>query len=452
MSFLAVVLGASAVIAVFVWAIGGVKATIYTNPVDIEFHVPELPEIAPANADFAVIATVHGEKPADYLKRVNEAKDKTALLVIAPKHAPVWMVETPTETAAIDRTKGSEQFGVDPVPFPQIENENEYRRGLASVFSGALAYFGTNNRIAERVAASHDPLMEVVKQTAFCFALLFSGLPVFAQNNSAQALDYLGANYEKTKPSGEVAFHYAKLSVKVKGDAQKTFADLLTHSTGFDDAGKWGALQVVTVDGMAIARQAKAAPVATKDEKPKGESARPLTQKSADAMGSMKTYFSTAETERRISEREIAADRFSREYGENIRKEVTSILWIGFGWMFFALLLIGLVFWAAAKIAANESAIFSNGIPIFGTIQNWVHGWSAGVLFVIVLFYVVVYIIYSTLAWIFPIQSPFISIPLTIANAAAAVSIGHRIIPNKRVRGGQNFSGGNAPGQRQLGA
>lgn len=446
-----------AVIAVAIWLIGGVRVKYETGPFAMQVETMELPEFAPNNKDFAIIGTVDGETAEQYGKRAKAALDGGAnLTIVAPKGGAVWLVRTPTVDATVNRIEGSEPLGVIPVKCPQIECEAEYKRNLGTFFSACLAYFGTNSRIAERIAQSDDPANDILAQVGtFCFALLFA-LPVFAQNNSAQALDYLGESFEQVKPKGVVLFHFKKLTITTQGDGQKTYRDLLTHSTQFNDAGEWGKLDVVVSNGRVQGRQIKQEPVTAmetpKDLFPaKGESARPLAQKGDEVMGSLKTYYSTAATEKRISEREAAVERFSQEYGDNIRKDFLSLCLIPLKYLFWFLAIIGGAFWVASYISAKESAIFSNGIPVFGTIQNWVHGWSAGVLYLIVMLYAVVYILYSTLAWIIPIQAVFVAIPFFIGNVALTASVAHRIIPNKRVRGGQNFTGANAPGQRQIG-
>ena len=449
MSIGLVTLFAIAIIAVAIWLIGGVRAKWETGPLSVQLEAMELPEFAPNNKDFDIGGPVDGETPEQYTKRAKAALDVGAnLTIVAPKGSPVWFVKTPAVEATVNRVSGDKDLGIDPVLCPQIECEAEYKRNLGAFFGGCLAYFGTNNRIAERIANSNDPAADVLAQVGtFCFALFFA-LPVFAQNNSAQALDYLGGNYEKVKPSGAVAFHYAKLSIKVQGDAQKTFSDLLTHSAGFDDAGKWGALQVVTVDGMAIARQAKAAPVAAKDEKPKGEGIRPIADKAGETMSTMKSYFNGEVTKDRVKEREKWQQQLSAEYGENMRIDAESIAKIPFTFLKWPVLIIICLLWIIAKSSAGESAILKNGLVIMGRLQNWMHDWSSGILCLLLIMVCCCGFVWVCIAYIMRYNDALFQTVATVCAAALAYKAIKWLTPNKQVLAGGNNNQDVTPYQR----
>lgn len=445
MAFLSLFIG----IAATVWYLGGVTIRFSFSPVEVEFEAAQLPDNFDISPDILLIQE-KGESNANYAKRIqaaNAAKGENTLVIAAKGH-PVWMAASDDGIIAINRMEGSEQFGIPANPDCMGENQADYKKSLGQFMRAWFVNAGTAQK---RIAAlsDSDPVAAMAKQMAQTFVFVFFSFVSFGQNNSAKALEYLGTNYETIKPSGAVAFNFKKLTVRVQGDGKKTFADLLTHSTNFDDAGPWGDLQVVTIDGMAVARVTPSQPVAVK-EKPKGDLQPMPDNAGKDMMGGIKTYFSSTETDRRIYEREKAAEDFTKEYGDNIRRDFLSMCLIPLKYLFWFLAIIGGAFWVASYISAKESAIFSNGIPIFGSIQNWVHGWSSGVLYVIVMLYAVVYVLYSTLAWIVPIDSPIFAIPLFLANIALTANVAHRLIPNKRVRGGQPFSGQQAAGQRML--
>lgn len=437
LAFLALFIGIMAA----VWYLGGVTIRFSFSPVEIEFEAAQLPDNFNIAPDILLIQE-KGESAANYAKRIqaaNAAKGENTLVIAAKGH-PVWMATSDDGIIAINRMEGSKDFGIEANPNCMGENQAEYKKSLGQFMR---AWFPMRDTAQKRIAAlsEADPVGAMAKQMAQTFVFLLFSFISFGQNNSAKALEYLGKDYETYKPNGPVFFHYKKLTFRVAGDGRKTFSDLLTHSTGFDDGAAWGDLQLVVVDSRAWARVAPAQPVAAK-EKPKGD-LQPMPEQAKDGiMDDLKSTFGNEDVVRaRIAQRERDVYEIKKTYGESIRLESQSWAWTVLDLTAWVMFVLALMFWFLAKVSAKESAIFPNGLPIFGVVQNWIHGWSSGALSVIVIFYGVFYILYTTVAFIMPIKSSFLAILVAIANVALTYWVAQKVIPNKRVIGGQPYTG-----------
>lgn len=387
------------------------------------------------------------EKAGNFAQRVEgaiKALKPGQYAYITPPNNPIWAVVQGGGTPAImDRSQGSDALSIPPSGYTN-ELSREYERSVFEFVAAHQSKINTPPQIDV-----DDPIGGIVRGLSACLAFLLLPMLGIAQNNELQALNYLGASYEGAKPTGEVNFVFEKLTLAGMGDGQKTFKAILTNREGYSDAAPWGTLKVVKVSGFALAnvRHLERQKRDTTTQKP-GDSARPLSsirETTPDFEQRVTSYYSAAATEQRIREREAAVDRWSREIGSNVVKDMLSWLRIITEYMFWLLATPAAVLIAISRISAAESAVFANGFPIFGRLQNWVHGWSAGLLFGIMLFCSSVAILYVTLGWII-YQPIYIAVPMLAILVVIVVKVSTKIIPNKRVLGGQPYHGGNRGG------
>lgn len=432
-----------AIVATVLRYTGGAKIkAVLGEGVDIEFGDRNFDPSFVAGKNLVLMPEPR-EKAGEYAKRVETAVNSLApgqYAYITPPNNQVWAIMEGGGTPAImNRSLGSETLEIPPSGFVN-ELGREYQRSVFEFVAAHQSKVGDTAQID-----ANDPIGGIIKGLSAC--LVFLSLPFLgiSQNNELQATNYLGANYEKAKPTGEVNFVFEKLVLAGMGDGQKTFKAILENREGYSDAAPWGTLKIIKVSGIPLAngryleRQKD-----TTTQKP-GESARPLNgirETSPDFEQRVTSYYSTAATEQRIREREAAVERWSREIGSNVVKDILSWLRIITEYMFWILATPAAVLVAISRISAAESAVFANGFPIFGRLQNWVHGWSAGLLFGIMLFCSSVAILYVTLGWII-YQPIYIAVPMIALLVAIVVWISTKIIPNKRVLGGQPYHGGN---------
>lgn len=446
MTFILLALGVLSVLALAIHYFGGITLSLETDPLKLDVKLldtPEMFDVSPA----LVLIPEKKETPRQYADRVALARESnTDTLFVIPPGNGIWLAEDTGGQMVLNRTVGSETLGIDPIAHPMAETGIEYRRSAFEFVCAIFRQKGTTQKQIANDLKSDDVLSNVIdRMKATCIAVLLFACSLTAQNNEGKLVEYLGTDMAQLKPSGLVSFNFKKLTINVQGDGQKTFKNLLLHSTGFDNAGAWGPLNSITVSDMPIAR---ARQVAASVPPLTGESIKNIPESitGEGVMDDLKVYYSTEATQKRIADREAASREFSEKYSENIRRDWLSISGNFFGAMFWIITLIGGAFYLASYVASKESAIFQNGAPIFGRIQNWVHSWSAGVLFLIALVYSVIWLIYSSLMWIVPIGTYLISIPLFVANIAFVGWAAQKVIPNKRVLISGN-RGGNITGQ-----
>jgi len=442
-----------AVVSATVWHIGALKLKIDLNSEQVDFEVLEIPKNLEATVlPDLLVRTLPGESEAEFLKRIEAAKkiaeQEGAKVIVTPKGNSVWAILDGENVAMLNRTKGSDTLGVSAVESPMFEGSKQYKRNL---FWFLRSYVESQGIAQRQIAAQSQEFAKHVKEIGgTAFALLLC-LNCFAQNNSYQAWDYMGQGYYSKPPSGIVVFGFEKLSFRVSSDGQKTYKDLLEHAASFQDDGEYGRLKAVRLNDILLAR----INAATRDSlnraaelkkvEPKEKTLPFVERQTPGMMDGVKAYFSEVQTEQRISDREAAAQEFSKRYMKNIRKDLLSLLQTLFGFFFWILLAPSGIFWVVAQIASKESAIFSNGVPVFGRFANWVHGWSAGTLGVLVIFSAAFCVLYATLAW-------FIDMPLLfgvicfVSFTSFVAWVAQKIIPNKRVLGGQPYSGGDRGG------
>ena len=392
------------------------------------------------------------EKASQYAKRVEKAIEGLKhgqYAYITPPNGKFFATITKDGTPAImDRSQGSDAMSIPPSGYTN-ELSREYER---SVFEFVAAHQSKVNTPPQ--IDVEDPIGGIVRGLSACIAFLLLPMLGIAQNNHLQALNYLGANYEGARPTGEVVFVFEKLLLSGMGDGQKSFKDILTNRQDYSDAAPWGTLKMIKVSGIAIANIRHLEKQKSDTTARRGESARPLNdvrETTPDFEQRVTSYYSTATTEQRIREREAAVERFSRDVGSNIIKDVLSIINIISSYCFWILAIPGAILVAISKTSAAESAVFANGFPIFGRMQNWVHGLSAGILWSIVLFCQIVLIIRVSLGWIINIEPTWLAFLMLGLFSWAVAEAGKRIIPNKRVLGGQPYSGGNRGGANHPG-
>lgn len=392
------------------------------------------------------------EKAGQYAKRVEKAIEglkQGQYAYITPPNNPIWAIVQGGGTPAImDRLQGSDALNIPPSGYTN-ELSREYKNGVFEFVAAHQSKVNTPPQIDVE-----DPIGGIVRGLSACIAFLLLPMLGIAQNNHLQALNYLGANYEGARPTGEVVFVFEKLLLSGMGDGQKSFKDILTNRQDYSDAAAWGTLKMVKVSGIAIANIRYLEKQKSDTTARKGESARPLNdvrETTPDFEQRVTSYYSTATTEQRIREREAAVERFSRDVGSNIIKDVLSIINIISSYCFWILAIPGAILVAISKTSAAESAVFANGLPIFGRMQNWVHGLSAGILWSIVLFCQIVLIIRVSLGWIINIEPTWLAFLMLGLFSWAVAEAGKRIIPNKRVLGGQPYSGGNRGGANHPG-
>ena len=444
------ILGIASAIAIVSHYVGGANIAVETGPFSVQISANGLPEIDIDASPDGIVLSRPGESPREYAARVVEAQKKNPEnLAIIPRGNPVWAIQQGDTTICIDRTEGSEQLGIPPVVEPAVESSADYKKSAATFIGSFFRFAGTTQKrlAADDINGDGDVVANIINRMGSSILLLLLwSLPSFmyAKDNNAQAEQYLGINYTTVKPIGNVCFVFSRLTIRVAGDGQKTFSALLTHSTGFDDAAEWGKLSVITVNDLPIAKAS--APIAQtgggnntviKTEPytgPKSLFVEAPPSAGSDLKQSVMAYFSKEATDRRLKNRDVALQSFSENCSSNVRREFLSLALIPIRFFFWLFAIIGGILWAISYISAKESAIHSNGMPIFGKIQNWIHSLSAGALYLIAIFSVSVYLIYTTLAWILPIEHPVVCIILFCCNLYISSRIAHKIIPNKRVR------------------
>lgn len=436
-------IGGFAFLALAIRYTGGIKIKADFSSKEVDFEFGDTPhDVSFIAGNNIVMFPEKKEKAKDYAARVEataKGLKQDQYMYVCPPNTNVWAIVCGDGSGAgLDRAKGSDVLGIPPVGCAN-ELSREYQKNVFDFVAAHQDHIGGQKQIDQAA-----PFGGALSDFAGVIALLLIPVLGDAQNNGWQANNYLGVAYEKAAPSGEVVFGYSKLAISGMGDGQKTFKDILTHTASFEEDASYGTLRYIKANGMYLANMHHLERV-KQDTTRQPESARPLSEKQEKDnpafMGNVETYYSTTATTRRISEREAAAEKFSQEVMANIRRDFLSVFGIIVSYLFWILVIPSGALYAIAKISAAESAVFSNGFPVFGRLQNWVHGWSAGMLYLVVIFCAFVTIFYVSLKWIINIEPDLFALVLFVGLVCATYKIGRHIIPNKRVMGGQPYSG-----------
>lgn len=178
---------------------------------------------------------------------------------------------------------------------------------------------------------------------------------------SAQVEQYLGRNYEQIAPAGTIAFRFEKITLTRNADGAKTYQDLLTHSTGYDDTGG-GELASISIvkDGKVslINRSPKVVQAASE--------VMPIPGKGF----SMQDSATTAETINGLKQKISAS---GKEVWGRSAQWWDFLLWL-FDSAFYTLLCLGGLFRFGAKASVNEHRMNAWGGTIYG---GWVQAFGA---------------------------------------------------------------------------